>query len=72
MRQVPILAAVPGERLFRLHAAEPEGYEWVPASTWVQVVTLIRTRPIEMAVVDPMLAGEPRSVEIARLRQHFP
>jgi AraC-like DNA-binding protein len=66
------LAAVPGERLFRLHAAEPEGYEWVPATSWVHAVTLIRTRPIEMAVVDPMLGGEPRSMEIAHLRRHFP
>ena len=72
MRQVPILAAVPGERLFRLHAAEPDAYEWVSAASWVQAVTLIRTRPIEMAVVDPGLGGEPRSIEIARLRQHFP
>jgi len=72
LRQVPILAAVPGERLFRLHAAEPEGYEWVSASSWVQAVTVIRTRPVELAVVDPTLGGEPRSMEIERLRQHFP
>jgi len=72
LRHVPILAAVPGERLFRLHAAEPEGYEWVPAASWVQAVTVIRTRPVELAVVDPTLGGEPRSMEIERLRQHFP
>lgn len=72
MRQVPILAAVPAERLLRLRTAASEGYEWIAAATWMQAVTTIRTRPVEMAVVDPMLGGEPRSVEIERLHQHFP
>ncbi len=71
MRHVPILAAVPGERLFRLHAAEA-GCDWVAATNWVEAVHLIRTRPVELAVVDPALGGEPRALEIGRIRQHFP
>lgn len=69
---MPLLAAVPPERLARLNAGTPDGCRWVPVTTWMDTVTAIRTRPIELAVVDPLLGGEPRSVEIERIRQHFP
>jgi AraC-like DNA-binding protein len=44
----------------------------VPVTSWLDAVAAIRTRPLELAVVDPLLGGEPRSVEIERIRQHFP
>ncbi|HEU5169813.1 MAG TPA: helix-turn-helix domain-containing protein [Gemmatimonadales bacterium] len=72
MRHVPILAAVTDTRLFRLCAVEPDRYEWIPARTWLDALTAIRTRAVDLAVVDPLLGREPRSVEIARLHQHFP
>ncbi|HET8621963.1 MAG TPA: helix-turn-helix transcriptional regulator [Gemmatimonadales bacterium] len=72
MRQVPILAAVTEARLFRLCAVDPERYEWLPARTWPDAVAAIRTRAVDLAVVDPLLGQAPRSVEIARLHQHFP
>jgi AraC-like DNA-binding protein len=66
------LAAVPPERLARLSAGAPDGCRWLSVTTWLDTVTAIRTRPVELAVVDPLLGGQPRSVEIERLRQHFP
>jgi AraC-like DNA-binding protein len=72
MRQVPILAAVTEARLFRLCAVDPDRYEWLPARTWPDAVAVIRTRAVDLAVVDPLLGQAPRSVEIARLHQHFP
>ena len=72
MRQVPILAAVTETRLFRLCAVDPDRYEWLPAKTWPAAVAMIRTRAVDLAVVDPLLGPAPRSVEIARLHQHFP
>jgi len=72
MRQVPILAAVTEGRLFRLCSVDPDRYEWLPARTWPEAVGLIRTRAVDLAVVDPVLGPAPRSVEIARLHQHFP
>ena len=72
MRQVPILAAVTEARLFRLCAVDPDRYEWLPARNWPDAVAVIRTRAVDLAVVDPLLGQAPRSVEIARLHQHFP
>lgn len=71
MRQRMILAAVPRERLPWLRAADPD-FLFVPADGWAEAVELIRTRPVETAVVDPMLSGEPRTHEIERIRQLFP
>src|SRR2546427_8993651 len=36
------------------------------------VLAAIRSRPVELAVVDPLLSGEARSQEIERLRVLFP
>lgn len=72
MRQRMILAAVPRERLPWLRAADPD-FVFVPADGWAEAVELIRTRPVETAVLDPMLSGgEPRTHEIERIRQLFP
>ncbi len=42
------------------------------APTWDAVLSAIRSRPVELAVVDPLLSGEARSQEIERLRVLFP
>jgi AraC-like DNA-binding protein len=44
----------------------------VAARGWADAFEAIRARPVEMAVVDPTLGGEPRSHEIERLRILFP
>lgn len=70
MRQM-ILAAVPPDRLGRLRAAG-EDFVVVAADTWGGAFDAIRVRPVDMAVVDPRLAGEPRSYEVERIRLLFP
>ena len=68
-----LLAAVPAERLFRLRTLEPERFQWAAAESWPEAVDLIRAKPVQMAVVDPLLGGgEPRPHGIERLRQFFP
>ena len=44
----------------------------MPVGTWMEMIDIIRRRPVEMAVVDPMLGGKPRVHEIERLRALFP
>lgn len=53
------------------HAAGPR-FEFIRARSWDGVLGLIRTRPVELAVLDPLLSGEPTSHEIERLRVLFP
>ena len=46
---------------------------WEAVSTWPEAVEAIRAKPVEMAVVDPLLGGPaPRTHGIGRLRQFFP
>jgi AraC-like DNA-binding protein len=68
-----LLAAVPAERLFRLRSLDPDRFVWEAVSTWPEAVEAIRGRPVEMAVVDPLLGSTtPRTHGIGRLRQFFP
>ncbi len=67
-----ILAAVPGLALNRLRLVDPGRYQFVPASSWGEVLDGIRRWPVEMAVVDPLLGRTPRVQEIERLRVLFP
>jgi AraC-like DNA-binding protein len=67
-----LLAATPLDRVFRLRRLDPQRYDWVGAETWGQVIEVIRGRPVDMAVVDPLLSGEARSHEIAQVRYRFP
>jgi AraC-like DNA-binding protein len=67
-----MLAAIPAERLLRLRSADPERFVFEAAPTWAQAVRVIRRRPVGLAVVDPLLEGEPRVHEIERLRSFFP
>lgn len=68
-----LLAAVPSERLFRLRGLDPDRFQWVSGASWPEAVEAIRAKPVDMAVVDPLLGGgEPRSHGIERLRLFFP
>jgi len=42
------------------------------ARDWDEALATIRTRPVELAAVDPQLEGSPSAHEIARLRMLFP
>ena len=59
-------------RQTRLRFLDPTRYAWIPADNWAQALNLIRTRPVELAVVDPLLGEEPRPHAIERLRLLFP
>src|SRR2546430_17660814 len=67
-----VLAAVPDLQLHRLRRAAGLRFALAHARTWDDAVTTIRTRPVELAVVDPLLAGSPSATEISRLRRPFP
>ena len=67
-----LLAAVPAERMSRLRSLDPDRYQWVSGSGWPEVVDAIRAKPIEMAVVDPLLGGQARAHGIERIRLLFP
>ncbi|HTH64969.1 MAG TPA: helix-turn-helix domain-containing protein [Gemmatimonadales bacterium] len=67
-----VLAAVPEIQVLRLRRAAGARFGFVSTGAWGDVVDLICRQPIELAVVDPMLSGEPRSQEIERLRLLFP
>jgi AraC-like DNA-binding protein len=67
-----VLAAVPAAQLLALRRAGAGRFEFVHARTWDEALQVIRTQPVELAVVDPLLRGEPRTTEIERLRVLFP
>ena len=68
-----LLAAVPPERLFRLRTLDPDRFQWISVSGWPEAVDVIRAKPVDMAVVDPLLTGgTPRPHGIERLRLFFP
>src|SRR5258708_16744219 len=67
-----VLAALPDFQLHRLRRAAEGRFEFVRARGWEEALDLIRTRPVELAVVDPLLSGEARRQEIERLRVLFP
>ncbi len=68
-----LLAAVPAERTSRLRALDPDRFQWTAAGSWLEAVDIIRARPVDMAVVDPLLGGgDPRPHGIERIRQFFP
>ncbi|HEV8177872.1 MAG TPA: hypothetical protein VGP44_09310, partial [Gemmatimonadales bacterium] len=67
-----LLAAVPSERLLRLRVLDPDRYQWVSGTGWPEAVDSIRAKPVEMAVVDPLLGGTARAHGIERIRLLFP
>jgi len=67
-----VLAAVPDIQVHKLRRAVAERFTVAHARSWDAVLASIRSRPVEIAVVDPLLSGEPRGQEIERLRVLFP
>src|SRR5213082_3419493 len=67
-----VLAAVPDVQLHKLRRAAGLRFHLAHARTWDDALTTIRTRPVELAVVDPLLGGTPSGTEISRLRRLFP
>src|SRR5881394_3301269 len=63
-----VLAAVPDLQFHKLRRTAGGRFSVVRAVTWDDVLTAIRGRPVELAVVDPLLSGDARSQEIERLR----
>lgn len=67
-----VLAAVPQSLITRLQQAARYRFTFTPATTWERAVDAILREPLEMAVLDPGLSGEPRAQEIERIRVLFP
>src|SRR2546430_5442268 len=67
-----VLAAVPDLQLHRLRRAAGLRFALAHAPTWDDALTTIRARPVELAVVDPLLGGTASATEISRLRRLFP
>ena len=69
-----VLAAVPEVQYLKLRRATVGGgrFAFAHVRTWDEALIAIRTRPVELAVVDPLLPGEARGQEIERLRLLFP
>lgn len=67
-----VLAAVPDVQYHRVRRAAGVRFTVLHACNWDDVLVAIRNRPVELAVVDPLLSGEARSQEIERLRVLFP
>lgn len=67
-----VLAALPKHLQSRLLAGITPNYRVVRAGGWQQAIDEVRAKPIEMAILDPQLEGEPRVHEIERFRVMFP
>src|SRR5436309_3245536 len=67
-----VLAAVPDLEYHKVRRAAGARFTVARAPNWDEVLDPILSRPVELAVVDPLLSGEARSQEIERLRVLFP
>ena len=67
-----VLAAIADVQFYKLRGAAAQHFTFVRAATWGDVLAAIRSRPVELAVVDPLLSGEAHGQEIERLRVLFP
>jgi len=67
-----VLAAVSDVLHHKLRRAIDPRFVFVKVGSWDAALLAIRSRPIELAVVDPQLAGDARGQEIERLRVLFP
>src|SRR5438552_5388154 len=67
-----VLAAVSGIQFHKLRRAAAARFAVLHASSWDAVLAAIRSRPVELAVVDPLLTGTASDREIERLRVLFP
>ena len=62
-----VLAAVSEPLDRRLMRAAGHRFRFVTTRSWDEGVETILSEPVEMAVVDPVLSGEPRTQEIERM-----
>src|SRR5438046_2224317 len=67
-----VLAAVPTIQFHKLRRAAAPRFPVVHATRWDDALATIRSRPVELAAVDPQLEGSPSAREIERLRRWFP
>src|SRR3989442_16012226 len=67
-----VLAAVPDLQAARLRRAAAGRFALARAVAWDEALDTIRRRPVEVAVVDPLLAGEARAHENPRPRGLVP
>src|SRR5260370_9749 len=67
-----VLGAVPDVQFHKRRRVAGSRFSVAHVVAWDDVLAAIRGRPVELAVVDPLLAGEARSQEIERLRVLFP
>lgn len=67
-----VLASVSDALLTRLENAARHRFRFLAARSWEEALDTILRQPVEMAVVDPVLSGEPRAQEIERIRVLFP
>src|SRR5947209_6054971 len=54
-----VLAAVPADQCHKLRRAAAPRFPVVHARDWDDALATIRTRPVELAAVDPQLEGSP-------------
>src|SRR2546430_916590 len=62
-----VLAAVPTIQFHKLRRAAAPRFPVVHANRWDDALATIRSRPVELAAVDPQLEGSPSAREIERL-----
>jgi AraC-like DNA-binding protein len=67
-----VLAAVPEVQYHKLRRAAAARFPLVHARGWSDALAAIRGRPVELAVVDPLLTGVASATEIGLLRRMFP
>src|SRR5260370_4697143 len=66
------LADVSDPQLYRLRRAAETRFPRAHATSWDSALRTSRNRPVELAVVDPLLGGAASATEIERLRVLFP
>ena len=67
-----VLAAIPDVQYQRLRSAVATRFALARAPSWDAALETIRSRPVEIAVVDPALGGTASGQEIERLHVLFP
>lgn len=67
-----VLAAIPDVQYQKLRGAVAPRFVVARAPTWDTALETIRSRPVEIAVVDPALGGAASGQEIERLHLLFP
>lgn len=67
-----VVTAVPDSQLQKLRGAAEPQFSFVPVTSGSAMVEAVRSRPIELAVINPMSAHGVGVYEIERLQQMFP